>query len=191
MPISTRFLGFEVASWVIVAASCALVAACGGDDEPKSNAGGGSAGAAGSSANAGSGGAGSAISRAACEAYCSHYGTACSKPTSICAQYCDLAQMAVPSSCAAPFNAYMECSASATLDCGEDLGNTPVDGCGRDAVESCITGGGCSRFSSIDNLCAKDHADLVGYLCTGKDDVGCVPLDASDTASRSRCCPAR
>jgi hypothetical protein len=186
-----RFLPVDLASWVVVAAGCALVAACGGDDDQKSNGGAsGSAGTAGSSANAGSGGGGSAISRAACEAYCNHYAAACSKPSSICAQYCDLVQMAIPSKCAEPFNAYLECSASATLDCSEDLGNTPADGCGRDAAESCISGGGCSRFSSIDNLCEKDHAGLVGYLCTSKDDAGCVPLDASDTASRSRCCPA-
>jgi hypothetical protein len=178
-------LGPALGIWSVIALCGLSTAACGDDDDDGAGGNAGSSGAGSSGNNAGSG----AVSLSACAAYCEHYVQACSKP-SICAQYCQLVQSAVPQKCAAEYNQFFECGAKASLDCAAALGNTPSAGCGQDEIVACVGGESCNRFSSIDNGCEKAHPGLVGFLCTREDDAGCVPLDATDSESRSRCCPA-
>jgi hypothetical protein len=187
-------LGHILGVWVVISLGGLTTAACGDDGDASGDSGGNAGASSGGNAQTGSGGSpttggGSMLSLAACNAYCQHYVQTCST-LSVCDQYCELVQSAVPAKCAPQYNQFFECGSTASLDCDEKLGNTPADGCGQDQIVTCLGGDGCNRFTSIDGLCEKAHPGLVGFLCTGADDAGCVPLDASDTESRSRCCPA-
>jgi hypothetical protein len=166
---------------------CAVLIGCGDDTDGGPEGSGGIAGS-GSAGNGGAAVSESPISLETCLAYCEHYGQACNKPQQ-CQGFCAVARRA-PDRCADQYNAFYGCGATSELDCQAQLGATPQVGCGFDEVVACLTKSdtACSRFDTFDPLCAKEHSELVAFLCPGEDDPGCVMLDP-DSASRARCCP--